>query len=176
MSKIYKRSTSVFISLAIMLVIGIVVVSTRSWSTDNKVSSQTGTLETYTDETYHFSLKYPADLKVSSFRNPDDSGDIVLIAGQTAGTGMQVSITPFDEDTNVLTVERIKADVPNLTIIAPQDVTLGTTGRGVAFFDGSGADAHRQVWFVANKYLYQITAPVSFDGGMKEILNSWTFF
>jgi hypothetical protein len=121
-------------------------------------------------------LEYPADLKASSFRNPDDSGDIILIAGQTANTGMQISITPFDEDTNVLTVERIKTDVPNLAIIAPQDVTLGATGRGVAFLDGSGADAHRQVWFVANKHLYQITAPISFDDEMKEILNSWTFF
>jgi len=179
MTKIAKTNKKVFIFLSIAIIVVAVIATTvffRSRPAGDSVAGPIGSSETYSNQTYSFSLRYPSALKVSSFRAPDDSGDIVLISGDATSTGMQISIAPFDEDLQVLTPARIKQDLPDLVIIDPQDVTLGSMGKGVAFLDGSAATAHRQVWFVANKQLYQITAPVSFDSTMKEILNTWTFF
>lgn len=130
----------------------------------------------YTNDAYRFSLKYPAALATSTFSTPDGTGDIVLIDDNKTGLGMQISITPFDENITALTVDRIKQDVPDLTILESQDVLLGSSGKGVAFLDGTSTSANRQVWFIAGQHLYQITAPVAFDQQLKDVLNSWVFY
>lgn len=137
--------------------------------------------QTYTNDTYHFTVKYPASSTPNAFANPDTSaaggGDMIVIADD-AGMGAQILVTPFDEPVTALTVDRIKQDLPDLTILSPQDVLLGpdgANGKGVAFLDGTTTDASRQIWFIAGKHLYQITAPVSFDATLQAMLNTWQF-
>lgn len=130
---------------------------------------------TYRNEAYSFNFKYPEGLIPSSFPNPEFEGDIIILSDNKTGVGMQIIVSPFDEELTALTVERIKRDVPDMTIVDPQDVLLGDQGKGVAFLDGTLDSATRNVWFVANGFLYQITSPKVFDGVLKGILNSWVF-
>ena len=131
--------------------------------------------QTYTSDKYNFSFNYPKGLQASSI--PSDSGDVVVVA-DSKGLGFQIYITPFDEPISVLSVERIKKDATDLAILNPQDVILGAdakAGKGVAFLDGDGLQANRQVWFIYAGHLYQITAPVDFDATLQNVLNTWKF-
>ena len=129
--------------------------------------------ETYRNTMYDFSLKYPKGFLTNSFRQGD--ADFVTISDNATGLGVQISITSFDEPTTNITAERVKQDIPDIVINDPQDVLLGSLGRGIAFVDGSGSEAKRQVWFVARGHLFQLTTPIAFDATLKKMLTTWAF-
>lgn len=131
--------------------------------------------KTYRSEAHKFSVKYPEGLEASSFADESLGADVITIADPASGQGMQIIITPFDENIAVLTAERIKQDVPDLIIRDPQEVILGSSGKGVAFLDAEDDTANRQIWFIARQSLYQITAPVSSDTLVQKMLNNWVF-
>ena len=163
--------------IIIVIAAGIYLImrSSNSPTTGAPQSSETGATSNYTNSTHHFSLSYPNGLGLKPAEFAADQGDYVTIADAKTGTGMQIYITPFNEDLSVLTAARIKQDAPDLQIVSPQDVTVGQSGKGVAFFDGTGDSANRQIWFVVGKELYQITAPKSFDQTLQGIMNTWAF-
>src|SRR3989344_2092534 len=119
--------------------------------------------EEYTNDTYNFSLSMPEGFTAREVMA--DQGETIVFEN-ASGDGIQVLITPFDEDLRVLTKERIQADVPDMQITDEQPVEIGdpstgSTGspqassgqvpyQGIAFksdnpaFDG----ASREVWFV----------------------------
>ncbi len=133
--------------------------------------------ETYKNDKYRFSLKHPVDLTASSFTDETVGGEVVTVADESTGMGMQIVITPFDEELVVLTPDRIKKDQPELVIRGAQEVILGAHGKGVAFLDAEkDEESHRQIWFIASKHLYQITAPFPSDTLVQNMLNTWEFF
>ncbi|KND48322.1 MAG: hypothetical protein AB198_01220 [Parcubacteria bacterium C7867-003] len=72
-----------------------------------------------------FSFEYGIDYNISSFGNYFDStGESILLQKENGEQGLQIVITPFDEDI-VLTVKRIKADLPKLSVIDPKEVQMG---------------------------------------------------
>ena len=145
---------------------------------DKATAANTNTnTKTYSNPQYRFSFDYPSELRASAFTAPDGNGDVVVVAGNKPDDGFQILISAFDEQVNQLTAARIRKDVPDMKILQPQDVLLGTEGKGIAFMDGTDAStAKRQIWFVAGSRLYQITAPAIFDGRLKEIMATWKFF
>lgn len=144
--------------------------STQAASSELTIVSKADLSNTYNDPIYHFSLNYPAGLKVSTFPNADGAGDYVLIADNKTGIGMQIFISPFDEPASALTADRIKKDAPSLAVINPQPLSGKELGSGISFLDGDDTKANRQVWFVAGGNLYQITAPKGFDATLGKIL------
>ncbi len=133
------------------------------------------TSKTYTDPTYHFSFKYPSDFKISPIKA--DGMTTILVQDSKATAGFQIDITPMDEDIQALTVERIRQDLPDIHIESPQDVVLGASGKGVAFFgdDPAFGGKSREVWFVYKKTLYQIRTYVRYDNLLKAVLGTWEF-
>ena len=129
--------------------------------------------EVYRSDLYGFSLKFPGGLKTTFFQ--DGNTDIVAISDGATGLGVQIAITPFDEPDTNITAERVKKDIPDIIINDPQEVTLGSLGKGIAWIDGEGVNGRRQVWFAARGYLFQLTAPILFDATLKKMLNTWVF-
>lgn len=129
--------------------------------------------ETYRSDLYGFSLSYPEGLKTSFFQ--DGNTAIMAISDGATGLGVQIAVTPFDEPNTTITAERVKKDIPDIVFKEPQEVTLGSMGKGIAWIDGAGADAKRQVWFAARGHLFQLTAPMRFDAPLKKMLNTWVF-
>lgn len=122
---------------------------------------------TYKNTTYKFSLEVPQNVNPSDF--DDDGGHNVLI--QDKAFGMQVYITPFDENI-ILTKERIQKDVPDLEMENPITITINGIA-GVAFVSADGGQKYRQVWFVNKGHLYQTLSLVSYDTAIGEMLQSW---
>ncbi|MES2216485.1 MAG: hypothetical protein V4481_04290 [Patescibacteria group bacterium] len=151
-------------------------------ATDPSVATSTpiytldsATAKTYIDSIYHFSFRYPGDFKASPITA--EGVTTILVQDSKAAAGFQIDITPMDEDIQTLTVERIKQDLPGIYMESPQDVVLGASGKGVAFFgdDPAFGGKSREVWFVYKKTLYQIRTYVRYDSLLKAVLGTWEF-
>ena len=131
--------------------------------------------EEYKNETYNFSLTLPEGFSAREIAT--ESGSTVLIESKT-GDGVQIVITKQDEDVAVLTKEMIEADIPDMKIEDVQPVEVGQNHTGLAFksdnpsFDGGS----REVWFIFNSNLYQISTYARLDPLLKSIFATWEFF
>lgn len=143
------------------------------------------TTSTFIHKKHNFSFNYPSDLKVSNFR--EGEGEQILFQGENgdpAGGGaswFQIYITPWDEGEGI-TVDRIKQDLPDILIKEPQFVILGPRQKeGVGpkalifFSQETGLGETREVWFVQEGNLYQITAYKKLDSMIGEILSTLVF-
>ena len=135
----------------------------------------------YTNSTYHFTLKMPADFKASEIAGDPTSGSPdTIVLQDTNGNGIQIAVSPFDEDTTgsyTLTKARILQDVPDLTITDDQPVVVGSNYTGLAFRSDNqafGGDS-REVWFVFRGNLYQISTYARLDDLLKAIFGTWQF-
>jgi len=133
----------------------------------------------FTHPQYGFSLEYPKNMTTSNFI--EGVGEQILFQNNEEDQWFQVYITPWDEPTG-LSVERIKQDLPNLLIEEPQEVILGPeqkAGVGVRalifFGEEDGIGETREVWFVHQNNLYQITTYRRLDSFLAEILSTLTF-
>jgi hypothetical protein len=135
----------------------------------------------YTNSTYNFSLKMPENFDASEIpADPDSGGGETVVLQDAQGNGVQIVVSPFDEDTSgsyTLTKERILQDVPDMQITSEQPVEVGPQYTGLAFksdneaFDG----ASREVWFVFRGNLYQISTYERLDDLLKAIFGTWQF-
>ena len=133
------------------------------------------TAKTYTHPAPSFSFEYPDSFTVSSFAV--EGGEGIIVQEGNTKKGFQISITPIDEDLPTLTIERIKQDLPNMLIESPQDIVVGGKGRGVSFasndaaFDGES----KEVWFTADRNLYQFRTYARYNAILNATLSTWKF-
>jgi len=137
----------------------------------------------YTNDTYHFSLTLPEGFEARSMKQ--EVGETIVFENGS-GDGIQIIITPFDEDLHVLTKERVQADVPGMQITDAQPVEIGdpSTGSGQVYYQGLAFKsdnpafdgASREVWFVFRGNLYQISTYERLDELLKKMFSTWKFF
>jgi len=139
--------------------------------------------ETYTNEQYHFSLTLPEGFSAREMApyaetTPGQARSTTIVLEDTQANGIQITITPFDEDLRVLTEVRVRQDVPDMAITNVQPVEVGLNHTGLAFKSDNPAfsGASREVWFVFRGNLYQISTYERLDNLLKEIFATWKFF
>ncbi len=133
----------------------------------------------YANSAYKFSLKMPDAFEAADVQSDEVGGDTVLLQDKQ-GNGIQIAITPFEEDKGegyVLTQEKIHAEVPDLKITDVQPVEVGAHYTGLAFKSDNAAfgSASREVWFVFRGNLYQISTYERLDDLLKQIFATWQF-
>ena len=132
--------------------------------------------KSYRNAAYGFSLRMPDDFSAQELH--DEFGDTVLLQNDK-GEGIQILISPFDEDAGgyTLTEERIRQDISDILISEAQPVEVGNNYKGLAFKSDNDAfgGASREVWFVFNGSLYQISTYERFDPLLKAIFGTWNF-
>ncbi len=126
---------------------------------------------------YQFSFDYPKTFSVSNFLEGD--GEQVIFNNKKEW--FQIYITPWD-DSEALTVQKIKKDIPGIKMIDPKEVILGPNQkdgvgqRAIIFFSADGGVGEtREIWFVHNGSLYQISTYKSFDTEIGKILSTLVF-
>lgn len=157
-----KYITRIFIVLAILTAVGI-------WWYAGETSSIVSSA-TYINEAHRFSFTTPPGYSVQET-------DTLVTVENATGEGIQILMTPIDEDIPVLTAERIRADIPDLVITDTEEVDIGDSRKGLAFKSGNEAfdGASREVWFVFNGYLYQISTYERLDPILKQLFSTWQF-
>ena len=131
--------------------------------------------ETYISPDYGFSFKYPKGFNATELS--DDLGDTVLVQGAEEKSGFQVYITPFDE-AEPLTGARILQDLPPSEVIDPKDVLIGEGKaiNAVIFLSTNPSFGKtREVWFIREGFLYQVTTYEGQDNMIGPILETLKF-
>ena len=142
----------------------------------------------YSDSTYRFSFKYPDDFTVSVVPPAENgNGETVLIESSDNKVGVQIIISPYGSDVDI-TAEMIARDIPELKISDAQPVEIGPSRKGLAFMSDNpafcatpepcaevGGGKSREVWFVFNENLYQISTYAENDEFLKKMFSTWQF-
>ncbi len=133
--------------------------------------------KSYTNDTFKFSLSMPGNFEARELPPDEGGATTLLIEAAERADGVQIIVSPFDEEITTLTQERILQDVPDLTITDPQPVEIGESNTGLAFKSGNEAfgGASREVWFVFRGNLYQISTYDRLDPLLKKIFSTWKF-
>jgi hypothetical protein len=135
-------------------------------------------IKPYSNDQFKFSLSMPGNFEARQLADDGSGASTILLESTDRADGVQIIVSPFDEEMSQLTKERIQQDVPDLTITDPQPVEIGANNTGLAFksdneaFDG----ASREVWFVFRGHLYQISTYDRLDPLLKKIFSTWKFF
>jgi hypothetical protein len=124
-----------------------------------------------------FSFNYLKDYNISSFGNFFDSnGETVLLQKGSGEQGLQILITPFDEDIS-LTAKRIKKDLPTLSVIEEKEIQLGQDIKvqAVVFQSNNNLTTGKslEAWFVYRNNLYQVSSLESSKELFDKVINSW---
>lgn len=153
--------------------------ATQALGDGQSVDMVSPTAKKFTHALLGFSFEYPTQFSISSFGSAyDDSGETVLLQGGGGEKGLQVLITPFDEDI-VLTEERIHRDIPDLVMSDVSTRILGTGAKTIQTIVFTSTNSlmgkSKEAWFVRDGRLYQISAPYSAQDVLTEALDSWGF-
>ena len=116
---------------------------------------QRGDYITYTDPIHGLSFDIPKDFVVSKF---DDNGrEVVLAESPRFKLGLQLVITPFDEE-EPITADRIRQDLPSLVMEMPVEFWVDDATPAVRFTsEDPSLGETREIWFARDGNLYQFT-------------------
>ena len=121
---------------------------------------------------YGFSVDYPAQIPPQEFH---DRGYAltVLFQGAAGEPGFEIAVAPINGTT--ITPERFNRDAPSGVKLEPHDTVIDGA-PGIAFF---GFDARlgqtREIWFIHNHFLYEVTTYKELDSDLSEIMKTWRF-
>lgn len=188
MNKITKNKTFFIIAILILISVGIyfiflnnkntetipkdeIIVKPEEFIKEAPVNPDNIT-KTYKNFQYGFSFDYPKEFKIV------ESGEetkTILINDANGNFQFQIIVNLFDEP-GPLTRQRILQDLPDLKMEGLQEKKL-QNGNSVLIFltNNSSLGKVREVWFIYNEYLYQISALQEFDNKLNEILSTWKF-
>lgn len=134
----------------------------------------------YTHIQLGFSFKYPKEYTISSFGNfYDSNGETILLQNEDKSRGLQVLITPFDEDTS-LTLNRIKKDLPSLSVLEGVETEIGSDGKKVAVVTFKSTNnlsngKSLEAWFIYRNNLYQVSSLEASKELFDELIKTWIF-
>lgn len=137
------------------------------------IVGKNATTKTFTHSLIGFSLEYPSDLEVAEF---DEGQGARTILFQKPGEqhGFQMFIVPYQGDT--ISPERIAKDIPSRVLKDPVEVILGENTRATVFWSESPTIGQtREVWFIRNGYLFEITTYAEMDTWLAGILSTIQF-
>ena len=126
----------------------------------------------YRNTDYGFSVNYPAQIPPQEFHDREHALT-VLFQGAAGEPGFQIYAAPVN-GTNI-TPERINRDAPSGVKLEPRDTVIDGVS-GITFF---GFDANvgqtREIWFIHNHFLYEVTTYKELDSELSEIMKAWRF-
>ena len=119
----------------------------------------------------HFELTYPDTLTKRVFSNANTS--TFTFEEDEGDKGFQIFVVPYKGDT--VSEERFKMDVPSGVYLEPKDIVIDGA-RGVAFYSkGPILGDTREVWFIHEGFLYEVTTAKVLDSWLAEIMSTWHF-
>lgn len=126
----------------------------------------------YKSEAYKFSLFYPNSLSVKEYKE-SGGAQTITFSDDKEENSFQIFVLPFKE--SQVTEKRFKMDIPSGVIKEPVDVMIDNT-RATAFFSTNAVMGDtREVWFIKNGFLYEVTTYKELDNWLAGIMQSWKF-
>lgn len=139
--------------------------------TEEKIGPE-GTVQ-YRNVERGFSLWYPKELKVKE----NDEGDTtytIVFSDEVGEKSFQIFFTPYMGDT--ITSSRFFKDFPDGKFTEPVEVVIGDNMHALVFNSEGALGKLREVWFIHDNYLFEVTTYDNLDSWLAEIMKSWKFF
>lgn len=126
----------------------------------------------YRSEFYHFQLFYPDTFTVTVYPEAE-SGRTIVFSNALTGEQFQIFMIPYGAP--AISDARIKTDIPGGVMDAPQHVTIDDISATAFLSYSSALGDLREIWFVNKGFLYEVTAPLSLDDWLAELITTWMF-
>ncbi len=129
-------------------------------------------MKEYRSIPYHFSLFYPEALSVSE---RDEGGGARTITFQNLKSieGFQIFIVPYTDAQ--VSAARFKKDEPSGVRLNATDRTVDSAVASSFYSTNQALGDTREVWFVHDGYLYEITTLKALDSWLDPVISSWKF-
>mgnify|MGYP001575498671 CR=1 FL=1 len=140
---------------------------------EGQTVTDSGSQKKFNHSILGFSFLYNKDYSISSFGNYFDSNGQTILLQKDSIQGLQILITPFDEDIS-LTGSRIKKDLPSLVMQNIKEELIGETN--VVIFESTNnlsTGKSLEGWFIYRKNLYQISSSLEASELFQGIINKW---
>lgn len=126
----------------------------------------------YKNVLFRFSLTYPKNLQV---REHDDgtSASTITFESEAGQQGFQIFIVPYTE--NYITPEQFKKDIPSGVMEEPTDIIIDGARATMFYSQDVVMNKTREVWFIKDGFLYEITTVADLDAWLAQILSTWQF-
>jgi len=153
-----------------------VKIDPSAWNELNADPTSEGDLapdKLYENYDIDFGFLYPKNFEINEI--DEDVGFTVLAQNPGKREGFQIFIIPFDEP-GPITSERVKKDLPDEKIENPQTALIGPDKKIEAlifFSEKEGIGKTREVWFVQNGYLFQVTTYADLDNFIASVMGTW---
>jgi len=134
-------------------------------------TSQMPGTRVYRSQALRFEVSYPEDLTVKEYKETNTT--TIVFEDPTGEKGFQVFAVPYGE--SLVSSERFKMDVPSGVRKDPISVIIdGITAT--AFFSANTLFGDmREVWFIKNGFLYEVTTYKELDTWLAGIMQTWRF-
>lgn len=171
------KKFSIFIAIIIVTVsVGGYFYFFKNMNTENLSSDKsevsTDTLQ-YKNIERSFTLEYPRDLKYKDTDEGDTTHTIVF-SDDTGDKSFQIFFTPYLGDQ--ITQSRILKDVSSGKFTQPIDIVINGSIRAIVFFSTIDVGEMREVWFLHDGYLFQVTTYRDLDEWLAKIMETWEFY
>lgn len=126
----------------------------------------------YQNEYYHISLGYPSDLTVVEYVE-NNGGRTITFEATSSKAGFQIFVIPYKEAQ--VSEARFKLDEPSGVMGEPTDVFIDGVRATMFFGQNIIMGETREVWFIKNGFLYEVTTYKALDNWLGDIMRTWKF-
>lgn len=118
-----------------------------------------------------FQISYPEHLTVREYGKANTS--TIVFEDQKGEKGFQIFVVPYAD--TVVSEERLKMDIPSGVIKDPAEVVVGGATATAFWSTNMLFGETREVWFIRDGFLYEVTTYKDLDQWLAEIMKTWTF-
>lgn len=126
----------------------------------------------YANTQYGFALFVPPELSVVAF-NEGEGAHTLTFESSDGRSGFQIFVVPYSEST--ITEERFRQDAPSGVMKERMDVVIDGITAAAFFSEHSLMGETREVWFLHDGYLFEVTTYKELDTWLAEIMRTWRF-
>lgn len=119
-----------------------------------------------------FDIFYPDYLAVREY-DDGTSASTITFESATGTRGFEIFVVPYGKD--FISTEQFKKDAPSGVMNQPLDVIVDGTRATMFYGKNAVMGDTREVWFIKNGYLYEISTYRNLDEWLSKIMETWKF-
>jgi hypothetical protein len=117
-------------------------------------------------------LFYPQALRVMTYDEGNNASTFTFTSADSTQE-FQIFVVPYGE--RQVSPARFKLDEPSGVIQSPTAIMIDNSPATMFFGQNPVMGDTREVWFIKNGYLYEVTTDKELDSWLSQIMQSWQF-
>lgn len=136
----------------------------------SQVTEASTDLNTYRNSRYRFKLNFPSALNHREY-DEGNGAMTIIFEDPTNNYGFQIFVVPYD--LTYVSAERIKRDLPSGVVENQFEVKIGGAVGAIFASQNPVMGKTREVWFIKDGYLYEVTTYLELDPWLSQIMATW---